>query len=187
MSSKDTPQITTQRLLLRGKFRKDAAGILNYYTDPKVRPWLGGFPYDSMPEIRRAVSGDKSKSSFVIIERATNRVIGEIDIYNIIQNRIANIGYILLSECWGRGYMLEAAAPVLRMAFVDMRLSRLRACIMQDNTRSRKLVERLGFDFECSMKEADFGGRVEDVCYYSLSREKYLRDTAGTAQPAKKR
>lgn len=174
MGLKNTPVIATQRLLLRGKRRSDAAGMLNYYLDPMVRPWLGGYPPDDLWQVRKMVSSNQSVSSFVIIERQSNKVIGEIDLYNVIQGRLASIGYILLSEYWGMGYMTEAATEILRLGFIDMRLDRIRACIMKNNTKSRRLVEKMDFEFESEMKEADFGGRVEDVCYYSLSRERYL-------------
>ena len=70
--------------------------------------------------------------------------------------------------------MTEATAEILHLGFIEMGLGRIRACIMKNNIKSRNLAERMGFEFECEMDEADFGGRMEDVCYYSLSRERYL-------------
>jgi len=46
-------------------------------------------------------------------------------------------------------------------------VKRLCAQIDERNERSKRLAERLGFTLDAHLPEADFGGRVADVAYYS--------------------
>ena len=46
-------------------------------------------------------------------------------------------------------------------------VKRLCAQIDERNQRSKRLAERLGFTLDAHLPEADFGGRVTDVAYYS--------------------
>ena len=173
LSNKDTPVITTNRLILRGKTKKDANAILGYYTDKNVRIWLGGYPPTELNIIKRILKKDNSKYSWAIILKETNQVIGEFDIYHIVEGRLAELGYILSFENWGKRYLTEVMQTMIPFAFNTIGLKRLRVSIMTDNKRSRKLVERMGFIYEAELKEADFGGRIENVCYYSLTPEDY--------------
>lgn len=173
MSHKNTPIIQTERLILRGKFKKDADAMLRYYTDEKVRGWLGGYPPVDTKPIKRMVSRDKSRSSWLIIEKQSGEIIGEFDIYRIVQGRLAEIGYILLSQHWGKGYMTEIMSAMIPYAFDKMGLEILRLTIMKSNQRSRHLAEKMGFSLDAQLDDADYGGRIENICIYSLRRQNY--------------
>lgn len=173
MSHKNTPIIQTERLMLRGKFKKDASAMLRYYTDDKVRAWLGGYPPIDTKPIKRMVSHDKSRSSWLIIEKQSGEIIGEFDIYRIVEGRLAEIGYILLSQHWNKGYMTELMSTMIPYAFDTMGLDILRLTIMESNKRSRHLAEKMGFVLDAQINDADYGGRIEDTCIYSLRRQNY--------------
>jgi RimJ/RimL family protein N-acetyltransferase len=59
-----------------------------------------------------------------------------------------DIGFAFLPRYWGKGYATESAAAVMSYARDVVGLSRLVAILAQDNGRSRKLLETLGFAFE---------------------------------------
>ena len=56
----------------------------------------------------------------------------------------AEIGWIIDPEHAGQGYATEAARELLRICFEDLRLRRVVAVSFADNTRSWRLMERLG-------------------------------------------
>lgn len=186
MSHKSTPIIKTNRLILRGKLKKDASAMLKYYTDENVRGWLGGFPPTDIAPIKRMVSHDKSRSSWLIIEKQSGEIIGEFDIYRIVQGRLAEIGYILLSQHWGKGYMTEIMTAMLPYAFDRMKLDILRLTIMQENQRSRRLAEKMGFKLDAQINNADYGGRIENICIYSLHRIDYKARLEGSLDEKEK-
>jgi len=69
-----------------------------------------------------------------------------------------DIGYDLLPEFWGRGYMLEAMRAVVDFARSDMQLNHINACIYIDNKKSIDLAKKCGFIFNGQMKDEIFCG-----------------------------
>ena len=83
-------------------------------------------------------------------------------------HRRAEIGYWLLPEWWGQGAATECVAATLKHAFGSLGLHRVAADVEVDNYRSRRLLERLGFQLEgvrrgCERK----GGVLLDLMLYS--------------------
>ena len=87
--------------------------------------------------------------------------------------RRAEIGYDLNPTYWGRGIMTEALHAVLKHGFEEMDLNRIQAIIDSKNTRSMKLVKRLGFKKEGVLRQRSFfnGEFRDDVCFSLLKRE----------------
>jgi len=107
--------------------------------------------------------------SWGITLKPFDKIIGSIHFVNIVEYYLAEIGYILNPEHWGFGYMHEALGACLHYGFYVVGLGRVRAKVEIDNIRSIKLLERNGFKKEALIEEADYGGRVEDIYYYSLT------------------
>jgi RimJ/RimL family protein N-acetyltransferase len=59
-----------------------------------------------------------------------------------------DLGFAFLPTFWRKGYALEAATAVMRYAGEVLGLRRIVAILSQDNHRSSKLLEKLGFSFE---------------------------------------
>jgi RimJ/RimL family protein N-acetyltransferase len=68
-----------------------------------------------------------------------------------------DIGFATLPEFWGSGYAFEASAAIMRHARNGLGLSRLLAIVKPDNSRSVRLLERLGFsqEGECRVPSTD--------------------------------
>lgn len=69
-----------------------------------------------------------------------------------------DIGYDLLPEFWGKGYMIEALKSICEFALSDMSIKHINACIYIDNDRSMHIAEKLGFVFNGQMKDEIFRG-----------------------------
>ncbi len=59
-----------------------------------------------------------------------------------------DIGFALLPEHAGKGYAFESAAEVLSHAKINLGIIRIVAITNEENTDSKKLLEKLGLKFE---------------------------------------
>lgn len=173
----NTPVLTTARLILRPRRVSDAPEMLAYLRDPKVRAYLGGYPPDSIGSVRAYLRAMRSSpSSWTLMLGGS--VIGECDLFHYVDKKMAYLGYILASPYWGKGLMREACAAALDYGFQHAGLIRIRADVDARNEHSSALLLRLGFSYEATLPDADFGGRLADVRYYSLTRAQWSRMSA---------
>jgi ribosomal-protein-alanine N-acetyltransferase len=92
------------------------------------------------------------------------------------QCRRAEIGFVLGSRSWGRGYMHEALSALVDYAFTELDLNRLEADTDPRNARSTHLLERLGFVQEGLFRERCIvEGEVSDSAMYGLIRRDWRR------------
>jgi ribosomal-protein-alanine N-acetyltransferase len=85
---------------------------------------------------------------WAIADRKTNQLLGTVCIWNIVEaDSKAELGYELMYDFWGKGYMQECISKVVDFTFDKMGLNVIEAVIVQGNERSIKLAERNGFIF----------------------------------------
>ena len=86
----------------------------------------------------------------------------------------AFLGYYAFAPHASRGYMGEALAQVLRLAFGQHRLHRVEANIQPDNQASLALVERAGFRREgYSPRYLKIAGRWRDHERWAITAEEW--------------
>jgi ribosomal-protein-alanine N-acetyltransferase len=71
------------------------------------------------------------------------------------------LGYVVRSDLWSQGYATEMGTAVMEHAAAVLGLRELVGFTLQDNARSRRVLEKLGFTFERTF--VDDG---EDVVLY---------------------
>ena len=108
--------------------------------------------------IKKAIDADRDiylhdQFSFFIWDHAQKQFLGEIW-YKIRDWSIPyiTIAYWFDSRSSGHGYATEAIAEAVRYAFNKLRAKRVELDIPEQNVRSLRLAERLGFAFEGWMK-----------------------------------
>jgi ribosomal-protein-alanine N-acetyltransferase len=165
------PNIETKRLILRKIQENDFSAFAGYYGDPEVCELLFGYPEIDDDAIAAAFDFNLGlELCFSIVLKSTGEVIGNIHFVNITEHYLAEAGYILHPDHWGRGFMAEALTAAINFAFNDYGLSKIRAATEMGNAPSVKLLERCGFILEAVLREAAYGGRVADVGYYYIDR-----------------
>jgi uncharacterized protein (TIGR02246 family) len=96
----------------------------------------------------RALQSDPNQRAWrirVIVERASNRVIGSINLKGPPGDEgDVEIGWGLIEEARGRGYALEAASAVMAWAGRQPAVTSISATVPDDNERSQRLAARLG-------------------------------------------
>lgn len=83
--------------------------------------------------------------------------------------RKCSVGYELVKEAQGQGYMYEALTAALSCGFSAMALNRIEAQVHPNNRRSILLLKRLGFASEGLLRQAAFwADQYHDMLQYSL-------------------
>lgn len=85
---------------------------------------------------------------------------------------VYEIGFHILSRCWGNGFAMEAARGVMAYAFSALFVSGLFAGHHPDNIVSRHVLEKLGFEYTHDEFYAPTG--LEHPSYM-LYRDAYFR------------
>jgi ribosomal-protein-alanine N-acetyltransferase len=104
------------------------------------------------------------------VPKDQSKLIGTVCIWNILKEHYrAEIGYVLLPEYFGKGFMQEALTATLDYGFRVMKLHSIEANVNPMNTDSIKLLERNHFVREAYYKENYYyDGRFLDTAIYSL-------------------
>ncbi len=146
--------IETQRLLLRPLTSADVDAIVQIWTDPDVTRYMGG-PRD--PEKVRATLTEDARANppplfdlQPVVEKATGIVIGDCGIIEkTVDDRAEHeVVYVLAKSAWGKGYATEIAQAIRDHAFEQMGLQRIIALIDAENVASRRVAEKVGFNYE---------------------------------------
>lgn len=84
------------------------------------------------------------------------------------QHRKAEIGFWLLPEFWGQGFMQEAFPLICDFGFMHLQLNRIEGFVDSDNQNCKRVVEKLGFKLEGTMRECEFKkGKYLNINIYS--------------------
>jgi RimJ/RimL family protein N-acetyltransferase len=109
-----------------------------------------------------------------------NKIIGSIGIWKHAKswkdyskyNLSFNLVYLLAEEYWGMGICTEAAQKLMHFAFVGIKCDALGACHLNWNNRSRRVIEKCGFNK--INKNYDMNDPNTGI-NYCLAREDYLK------------
>lgn len=113
---------------------------------------------------------------FGIFESGTDLLVGNIGIVNVNSRcSHATLAYYVLPEMWGQGIATRAGRIMLDYAFGPLGLNRVGAICMVQNEASRRVLDKLGFEFEgVARQEIVKDGVFYDVAHYGLLRQDYI-------------
>jgi ribosomal-protein-alanine N-acetyltransferase len=178
----------TDRLLLRVLGPEASAAVRDYglrtadYHRPfdPIRPadfWELPVVADRLVCQRLEAEQDRSLCLFLSLKDQPNRVVGSINLRNIIRGAMmgASLGYGLAPDAVGNGYMTESVRRVTEIAFTDLGLHRVEVNIMPRNAPSLAVAERAGYVREgLSPRYLQINGKWED--HVRLARVAHDRD-----------
>lgn len=156
-----------------------AAMLSDYYlrNAGRFRPWhpLVGVDHHSVATWQRRLAErerDFAEGRAVhFIGMEDGRVIGACSLTNILYSPacFCHMGYSVDGAFEGRGYMTRIVKHAIAYAFDNLRLNRISASYMPANTRSARLLEKLGFEKEgFARRYLCINGRWEDHVLTSL-------------------
>lgn len=176
-------RLTTRRLRLRPARLGDLAFFHAYATTPEVWKPAGFAPPTRVAQTRAKLRGIEAHWRgrgqrllvFAVDRRKDGRTIGFVGL-RWPHAGVAELGYGLLPEHWGRGYGAEAARRVLRLAFEEFDAHRAQATCWVRNVRSAAVLSRLGLSREGRLKGFLRRGReIRDEWMYGVTRAAWRR------------
>lgn len=178
-----TPTLQAERLRLRPFADADADDLFALQSDADVLRYWDSPPWTDRSSIARfmAISrqmAEEGSGARVAIERIADRAfLGWCTFHEWNPEfRSASLGYCLTQRAWGYGYATEAARVLLQWAFGALDLNRVQAETDTRNVASARVLEKLGFELEGTLREdCIVNGDVSDTWVYGLLR----RDWSG--------
>jgi RimJ/RimL family protein N-acetyltransferase len=170
------PTLETSHLRLRWLTSADVPSLYEIFGDPEVcrywsRPHLRDVSEAGalLAEIENGATS-RTLSQWGIATRTENRIIGTCTLTSFsLEHRRAEVGFALGRASWGRGYASEALHALLRYAFESLDLRRLEADVDPRNSRSIRVLERLGFRREGLQRQRYLiNGEAQDAVLYGL-------------------
>lgn len=163
------PVLTTDRLILRQMNISDENEIFQLRTDDRVQKYLDRPKANSLDDVRKFIEridtgiANNENIMWGVCRKNDDMLIGTVCYFNIIKDDSkAEIGYELLPDYQGKGFMQEAFTQVIDYGFNVLKLELIEAVIHPENSRSIKLIERNGFTYK---------GKLKDVAVYILNRK----------------
>lgn len=153
------PTLAAEDLVLREIVPSDAADWHRYLADPRVYEHTTSTiaslaEVEGLIELFRSGFVAKERIRWAIARSVDGQMIGDCG-YNDFHERDlrGTIGYQLAPECWGQGLMTAALKAIIVYGFADLGLNKIEATVNVNNERSAKLLRRLGFQLEGTIRD----------------------------------
>lgn len=177
-----TPTLHTARLGLRPFVDADADALFALHSSAHVLRYWDSPPWDERARAGRFVAAcrqmaDEGTGARLAVDRVSDGTfIGWCGLTGWNPDyRSASLGYCFDDAAWGHGYATEAARALLRWAFDALDLNRVQAEADTRNAASARVLEKLGFVREGTLREdCVVNGDVSDSWVYGLLRREWL-------------
>jgi RimJ/RimL family protein N-acetyltransferase len=170
-------RIETARLILREFREDDWPAVLAYQSDPRYLRFYG-WESRSPDEVKAFVAmfirmqaeTPRTKFQLAIETKADGRLIGNCGVRKSSPDApVADMGYELSPDEWGRGYATEAATAIREFGFATLGIHRLWATCVPENTASARVLAKIGMTFEGRLRENNYyKGRWWDELIYGI-------------------
>src|SRR3954471_10228367 len=171
-----TPTLTTARLRLRPVTDADADALFALHSNAHVLRYWDAPPWTERSRAERFVAGcrqmaQEGTGARLAVDRLSDGAFlgwSGLSRWNP-DYRSASMGYCFHEAAWGRGYATEAARALLGGAFDTLDLNRVQAETDTRNVASARVLEKLGFVREGTLREdCVVNGDVSDSWVYGL-------------------
>ena len=162
------PVIGTVRLVLRPMNAADVPSLKEWMPDRSIYTYWGKGPSkpEKNPELLFKKVENLTKSFHLgIEEKASGKVIGDIYVYLIENDRMASVAIRLAPFCQGKGYGTEALLAMTGFCFEHTELQRLWTEVDIRNIPSQRMLEKCGYTREGLIRQ---GKMVNTWCDYYI-------------------
>jgi [ribosomal protein S5]-alanine N-acetyltransferase len=144
--------LTTERLTLRRFTLEDLDLLDRLYSDPEVMRYVGGTKTREQTEaLLKSRVLDYYElfpglGMWATIERSSGACIGTHLLNHIQGETYIQVGYVLFSQYWGRGYATEMSIAILRYGFTELGLPEIFAITDMPNVVSQRVLLKAGLE-----------------------------------------
>ncbi len=171
--------IECERFSLRKLELGDAESITKYCQDPEVSRMTTNipFPYSLkdgewfVNDVIKKWDEGKAYNFGIVVD---DEVVGVCSLSEVSKDyHHAELGYWLGKPYRGKGIMTKAAEEVVKFGFLELKLHRIDVWHYDINKGSQRIIEKLGFVYEGTRREAYFknGKWVSSLMYGMLEEE----------------
>lgn len=156
MKKENTPELITERLILRKFTEEDREALYEILKDEEVNRFLPWFPVASLEAAETFLKEHyldsykkESGYQYAICLKGENRPVGYI---GVSMEESHDLGYGLRKEYWNQGIVTEAGRAVIEQARKDG-IPYLTATHDVKNPASGAVMEKLGMSYQYSYEE----------------------------------
>jgi len=166
----------TERCLLRDIRLSDREYMFEYASREEVAQYVlwdrhrtVGNSEDFIKKVLKAYKKGEENLVWGIEYIKEHKFIGSAGLHNLDEsNRNAELGYVVSHKYKNRGFATEASSEILRFGFENLKLHRLYARVFPGNKPSARVLEKLGFVKEGTMKQSVYmNNRYHDTILYA--------------------
>lgn len=177
--------INTERLLLRPLDFKDVYEMKAAIDESKAHllkwmAWAKHEPEDIDKKLerirnRRAEFDSDEAYQYGIFLKGADKLLGVISLMKRIGEGAMEIGYWLREDSINKGFMLEAASALVKIAFELQEVERLEVHCDTENIKSSAIPQKLGFTHEATIRrnEKNDDGTRKKSLIWVLFKEEY--------------
>ena len=167
------PRLETNRLVLRELTADDAEDLRKWLGKDEIYTYWGRAAtkgeknpellfIDARPNVNRKPSHD-----FIwgIELKDTHEIIGQIEVFDVENDRLGMVGYRIAPWLWNAGICTEAMRRVVKFIFSETTIDRLQGNVDVRNTGSNKVLKKCGFTLEGTIRH---GKMVSQYCDYNI-------------------
>ena len=179
--------LETPRLIIRDHIVSDLQSHHELLSDKKVMYYLPELATNTIEEseknLQAAISGIDSLNRecyFLRIEdKLSKEFIGEIG-YIVDEvtpfGKLVSVGYFIHEKFWGRGYINEVIAELIRFAFENDNVFRISCGCLKENVGSEKVMIKSGMIKEAEFKQKILhDGVLKDRVEYRLLKSEWKK------------
>lgn len=171
----------TERLFIRNFLPEDAASCMEGWgKDVNLGRYILSYPMKDLEQMKNfAEFLSKQQNAWLLIEKESRNAVGYVTMdipYEIL--KIGEIGYVIGERYQGNAYAAEALRFLLHMYFTEQDLYLVEARYNAGNIASGKVLNRLGFKKEATLRGRRMDGitmKRNDMVVCSLTKEEFMQ------------
>ena len=174
----------TDRLILRDFVHSDMEDYHKWISDSEVMHYLD-WKTTSIEETKKnffrtmedAQNPDRKEYYFAIIAKETKQHVGSAG-FTIkakhADSGIAELGYFLLKDYWGKGIAVEAVLRIIEFGFNSLKLHKISASCDKENKPSERIMQKCGLSKEGELRRESFHlNQWRNKVLYSILKDEW--------------
>jgi len=178
---KSFKEFETERIKLVKPDLKYLEDFYNYASKPNIGPMAGWMPHKNIMESKFILEEMINEGkTWVIVWKETNKLIGTIDLrptewFYLFKPQAYELGYSLDDLYWGKGIAVEASNLLIDYAFLERGIKELEVRHAEENYRSKRVIEKLGFKFQKAEFQEKYRTYTNRIWIYNMTKYDYER------------
>ena len=155
-------EIVTDRLLIRPLKREDNFDWLEIFSSKNVGKFIRNL--NDIEAVNKLIEKKLEKykvssgQSFSIVEKISQKVIGNIELKHLQDENCAEISYVISDKFWNNGYATESAVALINFAFDVLHIKKIVADCLETNLSSYHILK-----YKLNMNEIKVETRIDSL------------------------